>query len=172
MRLIVGLGNPGKQYQNNRHNIGFNIVDSLLEDYPNKTKVNVPALIGDLERLDPNLLALKPTSYMNHSGIEVAKVVNFFKITPSDILVIQDEVDIPFGTIKLHFGKSSAGHRGVESIIESLGTQDFHRLRVGVSRPPENIPTDQYVLQDFSSEEASQLKNITSEALIQIKSWI
>lgn len=172
MKLIVGLGNPGKQYLNHRHNIGFNIVDQLLEDYPNKTKVNVPDLIGDLERLDSNLLVLKPTSYMNHSGKEVSKVVNFFKIPPSDLLVIHDEVDLPLGTIKLHLGKSSAGHRGVESIIESLGTQDFHRLRVGVSRPPENLPTDQYVLQDFSPEEAEQLEDTTLEALTHIKSWL
>lgn len=170
MKLIVGLGNPGKQYFNSRHNIGFTVVESLLEG--EKVKVNVPDLIGELYRLGPNALVLKPTSYMNNSGTETAKVTNFFKITESDILVVHDEADLPLGEVKLEQSRGSAGHRGVESIISSLGTKDFFRLRVGVGRPPENIPTDQYVLEDFTATEHIELSKIKEVAHNQILEWL
>lgn len=172
MKLIVGLGNPGKQYQNNRHNVGFMAVDALLENFPHKTKVNVPDLIGDLERVTPNSLVLKPTSYMNNSGKEVQKVLNFFKIGADSLVVIHDEVDLPLGEIKFETGRSSAGHRGVESVIESVGSKDFYRVRVGVNRPPEDLPTDQYVLQDFSVEEKQKIQQLINNANNQVKSWL
>ncbi len=172
MKLIVGLGNPGKQYQNNRHNIGFKIVDKLLESYPEKTKINVPNLIGDLERISPNILVLKPTSYMNNSGKEVQKVLTFFKIGLMDLIVIHDEVDLPLGEVKLEIGRGSAGHRGVESIIEVLGSKDFQRVRVGVNRPPAETPTDQYVLEDFTTDEGKKLAELISANLGQLQNFL
>lgn len=170
MKLIIGLGNPGKQYLNSRHNIGFTIVDSLLEG--EKNKVNVPDLIGELYRFGTNNLVLKPTSYMNNSGVETVKVTNFFKIIEDELLVIHDDVDLPLGEIKLEQGRGSAGHRGVDSIISFLGTKNFFRLRIGVGRPPENTPTDQYVLEDFTATDHIQISEIKEKAIDQIKKWL
>ena len=172
MKLIVGLGNPGKQYAETRHNLGFQILDQFLTSFPEKSKVNVPDLVGELYRVGANKLVLKPTSYMNNSGVEVKKVINFFKIQMSDLLVVHDEVDLPWGELKLEMGRGSAGHQGVESIIEKLRTKEFFRLRVGVNKPPENIPTDQYVLENFSSEEEKKLSDIVETACNQINSWL
>jgi PTH1 family peptidyl-tRNA hydrolase len=172
MKLIVGLGNPGKQYADTRHNLGFNVVDRFLTDFSEKTKVNVPDLVGELYRIGSDRMVLKPTSYMNNSGVEVKKVVNFFKIQNADILVVHDEVDLPLGEMKLETGRSSAGNRGVESIIEQLGTKDFYRLRLGVSRPPEGTTTDSYVLEQFTSEETSKLEEIISTSIPKIQDWL
>lgn len=172
MKLIVGLGNPGKQYLGTRHNLGFKIVDLLLEKYSEKSKINVPDLVGELYRISPNQMVLKPTSYMNNSGVEVKKVVTFFKIQIEDIIVIHDEVDLPLGEVKMEKGRGSAGHRGVASIIEQLNSQEFFRLRFGVGRPTDNMPTDSYVLEAFTIAENSQINESVANVIQKIQDWL
>lgn len=140
LKLIVGLGNPGKEYQTTYHNIGFIFLDLLEKKYP-------------------DLKYLKPENYMNNSGQEVAKTANYFKISPENILVVHDDLDIPLGEYRLQFDKSSAGHNGIKSIIESLQTQAFWRLRIGIGKP-QNIPPESYVLQKITTKNMVVLKNL------------
>jgi PTH1 family peptidyl-tRNA hydrolase len=172
MKLIVGLGNPGMQYTDTRHNIGFKIADQLVENSSEHSKVSVPELLGELTKVNSIYLVLKPTGYMNNSGQEVQKVVRFFKIPLEDILIVHDEVDLPFADIRLERNRSSAGHRGVESVIESLGSQEFYRLRFGVGRSDSGIPTDKFVLENFAANEQADLDKLTSQALENITNWL
>ncbi|MFI5205859.1 MAG: aminoacyl-tRNA hydrolase, partial [Candidatus Paceibacterales bacterium] len=133
MKLIVGLGNPGKKYSDNRHNLGYMAADIFAQDRGFEWTKNSD-LMCDLAK-DGELIVIKPQTFMNQSGDSVRAVVNFYKVDPKDILVINDDVDLEFGKIRLAFGGSSAGHRGIESTIEGLGTADFNRLRIGVGRP-------------------------------------
>lgn len=151
-KLIVGLGNPGLKYEKTRHNIGQRVVD---------------ALVGQevVARL------YKPRSFMNLSGPEVAEQLRFHKLGPSDLLVIHDELDLSFGDTRLQFGRSSAGHRGVESIIAELGTDAFWRLRVGVG-PRGNVPGDQFVLERFSDVEERNIPRVMEEAVSKVKDWL
>ena len=135
--LIVGLGNPGPKYHNNRHNVGFMVADALGD------RANIPirrfefrALIGKGDYADARLILAKPQTYMNNSGQAVSALVNFYKIPTEKILVIHDDLDLPFGTLRMRPQGSAGGQRGVGSIIAKLNTQNFARLRVGISRPP------------------------------------
>jgi len=152
MKLIVGLGNPGKKYQKSRHNVGFILLDKFAAD--NNLKW------GKSERFDSEIieyddkLLVKPQTFMNNSGDAVSKLVNFYKIFPDNLIIIHDDVDLPLGSVKKQKGKNSAGHHGVEDIIEKLGTKDFWRIRVGIGKPEDkNIPVDEWVLQDFGENE-------------------
>ena len=116
-------------------------------------------------------MLLKPQTFMNRSGGAVANIVRFYKIKPEDILVVHDDVDLVFGEIRHQFSRGSAGHRGVESLMDSLGTEKFNRVRVGVGKPPEKMETEAYVLQNFSEEEKDGLKEITDEAVEVIINW-
>jgi PTH1 family peptidyl-tRNA hydrolase len=153
MKLIVGLGNPGEKYSNTRHNIGQRVVDSLVGQ-------EVPARL------------YKPRSYMNLSGPEVAEQIRFHKLTPGDLLLIHDELDLPFGQLKLQFGRQSAGHHGVDSVIAELGTNAFWRLRIGVG-PRGDVAGDKFVLQPFSKEEEISIENeIIPHAKEVVNDWI
>lgn len=145
MKLVVGLGNPGKNYENTRHNVGFMVLDGILKDAKWKEKFD------GLYIKDDDVIYLKPITYMNVSGFSVEKVVNFFKIAPEDILVIQDDLDLPFNTFKLKKNSSSGGHNGIKSIISCLGTDSFLRLKIGIAHD-RNIDTKDYVLGKFSKE--------------------
>jgi PTH1 family peptidyl-tRNA hydrolase len=135
VRLIVGLGNPGKKYEKTRHNIGFRIIDNL------KSKI---------KEQRTNIILFKPQRYMNLSGPEVLKKMNFYRLKPKDLVVIYDDIDLPFGTIRIRHKGSSGGHKGVQSIIDALKAEDFTRVRIGVGRPPENVPAEKYVLEEFN----------------------
>ncbi len=161
MKLIVGLGNPGKEYEKTRHNAGFLFLDFLSETWglepfqPNtKWKGSVSAGMHDGEKT----ILLKPETFMNRSGESVRSVMDFFKIPVDDIIVIHDDLDIASGTFKITKGSGAAGHNGVADLIEKLGTKDFTRIRIGIGRPPENIPADAYVLSPFSEEELIALR--------------
>ena len=147
MYLIVGLGNPGKEYQNNRHNVGYLVVDQITKSEKENIKFKI----------------LKPNQFMNNSGQQVAKEANYYKIKPIEIFVIHDDVDLEFGKVRISFGSGSGGHNGVKSIIEHLKTQDFWRVRVGVGRPRLGQETDNYVLEDFPSEQKKDLDKIIDE---------
>lgn len=161
MKLIVGLGNPGNQYEQTRHNAGFLAVDYFLRDHQAITcqgKFN--AQICEYHENGVKVFFVKPQSFMNLSGEVVREICAFYKVDPtSDLLVLHDEKDLPFGAVKEGFASSSAGHNGVQNIIDELGTKDFARIRIGVeTREPDSpIPTDVFVLQKFQDEELEKL---------------
>ena len=152
--LIVGLGNPGRQYRKNRHNIGFLLVDRLAERLDvSFSRLEAKALVTKADYQGLRLVLAKPQTYMNLSGQAVASLLKFYKIPLENLLVTYDDVDLPFGSLRLRPTGGSAGQKGMASIIERLGTQDFPRLRLGVGRPPGRMDAADYVLQDFSPGE-------------------
>jgi peptidyl-tRNA hydrolase, PTH1 family len=163
--LIIGLGNPGRQYQDNRHNIGFRVVDHLAHRLEvNFSRVMFRALTTDTRYQGRRVLLAKPQTYMNESGQSVGSLVRFYKIPLEQILVIHDDVDLPFETLRVRPKGGSAGQKGMASIIERLGTQDFPRLRVGVGRPPGSMLAAAYVLQDFDRDEKGILPLVLERA--------
>jgi PTH1 family peptidyl-tRNA hydrolase len=168
--LLVGLGNPGREYRNNRHNIGFMSLDRLAGRLGiTFSRLESKALITKTEYSGRRLVLAKPQTFMNLSGQAVGSLVRFYKIPLENLLVAYDDVDLPFGTIRLRPGGGSAGHRGMASIIERLGIQDFPRLRMGVGRPPGHMDAADYVLQDFSRSEVEALPvflDIAADAML------
>jgi PTH1 family peptidyl-tRNA hydrolase len=165
--LVVGLGNEGQKYENTRHNIGFQAVDTFAQDNDFDkwiNKADLKCLFSSSKIGSARVILIKPTTMMNLSGAALTLVSNFYKIATSDILVIHDELDIKFGEIRTRMGGSSAGHNGVKSIIESLGEEDFGRIRIGIGpKSPATIDSADFVLSKFSKSEAEHLANITRE---------
>lgn len=156
--MIVGLGNPGKEYRENRHNVGFMAVDQLAEKFGiTLGKVQSKAILGEGKVGDIRVMLVKPQTFMNLSGQAVASLVRFYKIPLDRILVIHDDLDLPLGTLRLRPGGGSGGQKGIASIIERLGTQEFPRMRVGIGRPPGRMDAADYVLQDFSKQDKEEL---------------
>lgn len=153
MKLVVGLGNPGAKYAATRHNVGFMVVDRLAKQTGvSITKKQCSALTTIVTIAGEKVCLAKPQTYMNLSGDAVGCLLRYYKLTPCDLLVIYDERDLPLGKIRLREKGSAGGHRGMESIIEVLGTSDFPRLRIGIGRPQEMGAID-HVLGTFSAEE-------------------
>ena len=167
MKVVVGLGNPGQKYAQNRHNVGFAVVDEILKTYHGSPAYN-KKFESIVYSLDKGRLLVKPQTLMNLSGRTVNRAVNFYKVKPAGLLVVHDDIDLEFGEVKHVFGRGSAGHKGVESIIEALGSDQFARVRVGIGRPSFNIEIEKWVLQDFSEdpEEVRQLIQRSSEVVI------
>lgn len=166
-KLLVGLGNPGKEYDGTRHNIGFACLDHFvgktegMEAWTAKKSFKCNFSVGRLG--DTQIIAIKPTTFMNLSGEAVQAVAAYYKIVPADILVIHDELDVDFGQVRLRTGGSSAGHNGLKSIIEQLG-EDFGRVRIGIGpKKPARMDSADFVLQKFASEQAEQLPNLYQE---------
>ncbi len=153
MKLIVGLGNPGKEYEKTRHNTGFMVMDRLAETF--QVSINVKKFKGEYVKFKyrgEDVILLKPMTYMNNSGESVIQVMNYFKIDVEDLLVIYDDMDTPTGKLRLRQSGSAGGHNGIKSIIAHVGTQNFKRIRVGIDKHPQ-IPVVDYVLGRFSKEE-------------------
>ncbi|MGB3371076.1 MAG: aminoacyl-tRNA hydrolase [Rhodococcus sp. (in: high G+C Gram-positive bacteria)] len=164
--LIVGLGNPGSQYEATRHNAGFMVADVLADrigaKFSSHKKSNsdiVTARLGDR-----SVIVAKPRTFMNLSGQPVAALARFYSVEPADIVVVHDELDIDFGAIRLKLGGGEGGHNGLRSITQHLGTKDYLRVRVGVGRPPGRMDPASYVLKPFSSAEHKDLGVICEEA--------
>jgi PTH1 family peptidyl-tRNA hydrolase len=156
--LIVGLGNPGREYSQNRHNVGFMLLDRLASRLGVRfSRVQNRALVTRGEYQGKRLILAKPQTYMNLSGQAAAALQRFYKIPLANLLVTYDEVDLPFGTLRLRPKGGSAGHRGVRSLIQQLSSENFPRLRLGVDRPPGRMQAADYVLQDFSRVELEEL---------------
>lgn len=156
--LVVGLGNPGPQYEGNRHNIGFLVLDELAARIGGKFKAHKGGAAVLEDRLGPRRVVLaKPRSYMNLSGGAVAGTARFYKIDPARIVVVHDELDLPFGTIRLKLGGGENGHNGLRSISKSLATKDYLRARFGIGRPPGRQDPADFVLKDFASVERKEL---------------
>jgi PTH1 family peptidyl-tRNA hydrolase len=166
MKLIVGLGNPGRIYCDSRHNIGFSVVKSLSESYGILIKKDKPAfsLSGKSKIEGQNIILSMPLTFMNLSGIAVSALIKKYKIELDDLLVICDDLDLEFGRIKIRPFGSSGGHNGLKSIIDSLKTQDFSRLRLGIGRPKKDIDSSRYVLSPFAKEERRKIKEAIKEA--------
>lgn len=156
LTLIVGLGNPGPKYEGNRHNIGFLVLDELAARVGGKFKAHKSgAEIVEGRLAGRRVVLAKPRSFMNLSGGPVAGAAKFYK--PSTIVVIHDELDLPFAAVRMKLGGGDNGHNGLRSITKSLGTKDYHRVRFGVDRPPGRMDPADYVLKDFSTVERKQL---------------
>lgn len=159
MKLIIGLGNPGKEYENTRHNIGFQVIDTCTSCEGWQSKFDglfKKSMIGS-----ESVIFLKPQTFMNRSGFSVVKFVNYFHIELEDILVIQDDLDLDMGKYRLKRNSSSGGHNGIQSIIDQLGTNTFLRLKIGVSHD-RSINTADYVLGKFSQDETELLRQNVS----------
>ncbi len=155
MTLVVGLGNPTPAYKNNRHNIGFMAINYLLDGL-NPTKINKSIFKGELFKIS-KILFLKPMTYMNNSGESVLKVVNYYDV--EDVIVIHDDMEIPFGSIRLKRGGGNGGHNGLKSIDSHIGN-DYGRVRIGISKPPCKNDISNYVLSDFTEIEQMCLPKI------------
>lgn len=152
--LVVGLGNPGRDYRRHRHNVGFMLVDRVAEDLGLRfTRRRSKAVLAEGRLGDRKVILAKPQTFMNLAGQSVGPMVRFFRVPLENLLVVCDDLDLPRGTLRLRPGGGSAGHRGLRSIFEALGSQDFPRLRVGIGRPPGSMDPADYVLQDFDPEE-------------------
>lgn len=164
MKLIVGLGNPGKEYEKTRHNIGFMVIDKFVkENNISNSKEKFCGIYYEMEYNNEKILLLKPQKYMNLSGEVVKKYINFYKIDINDILIICDDLDMPCGKIKLKYTGSSGGHNGLKNIECHLGTKDYKRLKIGISNDKE-VQTKEYVLGRFSEEENKQIETSTTLA--------
>ena len=163
MLLFVGLGNPTPDSENNRHNIGFKIIDAINKKFSlSKQKPKFKGLLttGDINK--KKVYAIKPLTFMNNSGICIRELIEYFKIDAENIIVFHDDLDINFGKIKAKFGGTSAGHNGIESIDKFIG-KDYSRVRIGIGKPKSNVAD--YVLKDFDQEEILELKKITDNII-------
>ncbi len=163
--LIVGLGNPVLAYRHNRHNVGFMVVDTLADklEIPLK-RVKFKAQIGNGKLGDIPIIIAKPLTFMNKSGEAVAPLVRYFKVPLERLLVIHDDMDLPLGTLRMRPSGGSAGHNGMLSIFDKLGTNAIPRLRVGIGRPPGRMDPADYVLQDFPKSDEELLKMVIAQA--------
>jgi PTH1 family peptidyl-tRNA hydrolase len=153
--LIVGLGNnPRRKYRNTRHNNGFWAVDRLRDD------------------LESGVKFFKNSGFINNSGIELKKIISHLGIRLEDLLIVHDDFDLQLGQFKLQFGRSSAGHKGVQSVIDELGSKDFWRLRIGVGHLPEGIEANDYVLERFSPQEREILDSLYPQILTAVRDWV
>ncbi len=151
--LVAGLGNPGREYAGNRHNIGFMAIDRLANDNNARTvRLKNKAMTGDFRLGEHKIVLAKPQTFMNLSGDAVGPLAKFYKVDPAQVIVIYDELDLEFGTIRIREKGSAGGHNGMKSIIKHIGP-DFPRIRLGISRPQGKMPVKAYVLQDFGKNE-------------------
>jgi len=158
VKLVVGLGNPGEKYQSTRHNLGFLVIDQLARQKNISIDRNIcNALIGEGLNNGEKLILAKPQTFMNRSGIAVHALLNEFFGSAVDLMVVYDDLDLPFGRIRIRPSGSAGGHRGIVSITESLAGAAFSRVRVGISRPPQGMDTVDYVLEPFTAAEVSEL---------------
>jgi PTH1 family peptidyl-tRNA hydrolase len=163
--LLIGLGNPGREYRDNRHNFGFMLIDRLIVRLNARgLKVQSKAIVTTAVYQDRKLILAKPQTYMNLSGQSIQGLAHFYKVPIENMLVAYDDLDLPFGTIRLRPGGGAGGQKGFASAIENLGTNEVARLRLGIGRPPGRMDPAAYVLQDFSREELKFLSEIVDRA--------
>jgi len=171
--LIAGLGNPGRDYHNNRHNVGFMVVDGLAKRHRlTFSRLQNGAFITTGSVSGFPVVLVKPQSWMNLSGGPVNALMKFYKIAPERMLVIFDDLDLPLGTVRLRPSGGSGGQNGMKSIIERLGSEEFPRLRVGIDRPPGKMDPAAYVLQDFGRSQAEMLADALERAGDAIETWL
>ena len=161
MLLFVGLGNPTPNSENNRHNVGFKIIDSINKEFNlSKQKPKFKGLLTTGNINNKKVYAIKPLTFMNNSGICIRELIEYFKIEAQDIIVFHDDLDVEFGKIKAKFGGSNAGHNGIASIDKFIG-KDYSRVRIGIGKPKNNIEVSDYVLQNFDEDELLGIEKIS-----------
>lgn len=171
--LIAGLGNPGPEYTANRHNVGFRCVERLAVCHDlTFDKRQKRALVALGAVLGQRVILVKPQTFMNESGRSVVPLARFYKVRPGRLLVVYDDLDLPLGTVRMRPEGGSGGHKGMHSIIEHWGGQDFPRLRIGIGRPPGRMDPAAYVLRDFSPEEEPLLEETLERAAAAIEAWL
>ena len=162
MLLFVGLGNPNPNSENNRHNIGFKIIDAINQKFKlSKQKPKFKGLLTTGNINDKKVYAIKPLTFMNNSGVCIRELIEYFKIEASDVIVFHDDLDIDFGKVKAKFGGSSAGHNGIASIDKFIG-KDYSRVRIGIGKPKEKIEVGDFVLQNFDEDEMLSIEKIST----------
>ena len=160
MQLLVGLGNPTTDSHDNRHNIGFKIIDAINQKFKlSKQKPKFKGLLTTGNISDKKVYAIKPLTFMNNSGICIRELIEYFKIEPKDVIVFHDDLDVDFAKVKAKFGGSSAGHNGIESIDKFIG-KDYSRIRVGIGKPEKKIEISDFVLTNFTQDEKIELEKI------------
>jgi PTH1 family peptidyl-tRNA hydrolase len=172
MKLIVGLGNPGRLYIDSRHNIGFSVIKALAKIYKISLKKGNLSLSGKAEIGSQNVILAMPLTFMNLSGTAVAGLLKKYRIDLANLLVVCDDLDLEFGRLKLRPSGSSGGHRGLKSIIDCIGSQGFVRLRIGIGRPFQDIHASDYVLSPFTRKEKEQVRQIIEKAGACCQSWV
>ena len=162
MLLFVGLGNPTPDSENNRHNVGFKIIDAINKKFSlSKQKPKFKGLLTTGNIGNKKVYAIKPLTFMNSSGICIRELIEYFKINAEDVIVFHDDLDIEFGKIKAKFGGSSAGHNGISSIDKFIG-KDYSRVRIGIGKPKDKIEVGDFVLQNFEEEELASIEKISN----------
>ena len=165
MLLFVGLGNPTPNSQNNRHNIGFKVVDAINKKFGlSKQKPKFKGLLTTGNIGEKKIYVIKPLTFMNNSGICIRELLEYFKIEAEDVIVFHDDLDVEFGKIKVKFGGSSAGHNGIASIDKFIG-KDYSRVRIGIGKPENKVSASDYVLNDFTEDEQKHLEKITNNII-------
>ena len=168
MVLFVGLGNPTPNSLNNRHNVGFKIIDAINQKFSlSKQKPKFKGLLTTGNIGDKKVYAIKPLTFMNNSGLCIRELIEYFKIDAKNVIVFHDDLDVDFGKIKAKFGGSSAGHNGIESIDKFIG-KDYFRVRVGIGRPDNKINVSDYVLNDFNDDEEGEVTKIINNILLSL----
>jgi peptidyl-tRNA hydrolase, PTH1 family len=173
MKLIIGLGNPGKQYEETRHNVGFKVIDDLSSELQiplDKSKYN--GVYGVGHSAGEKIILVKPLTYMNLSGECVRPLMDFYDIDVEDIIVIYDDLDIPVGKIRIRTKGSAGGHNGIKSMIQHLGTQEFKRIRIGVDRPNNGMKITDYVLGLFNPEEKAGIDQSIKQSTKACEKWL
>lgn len=170
LKLLVGLGNPGKKYSETRHNVGFRAIKRIADFFDfDKPFFELNALIsrGDIE--DEKIILAQPYSYMNNSGKVVKNLMDYYKLSLNQLIIIYDDLDLPVGKIRIKIKGSSGGHNGIKSIINNLTTKEFSRIRIGIGRPPQNINTVSHVLDYFNTEEEKEIEIAVKDLVKAVK---
>jgi len=171
--LIVGLGNPGREYAQTRHNIGFMLIDRLTVRLNARgMKVQSKAIVITAQYEGRKLILAKPQTYMNLSGQSVQGLLRFYKLPPGQLLVAHDDLDLPFCTLRMRPGGGAGGQKGIKSTIEQLGTNEFARLRLGIDRPPGRMDAAAYVLQEFTPKELLTVSETLDKAADAALTWV
>jgi len=171
-KLLVGLGNPGNRYEKTRHNLGFMVLDRLAADLEIAvSKKQGQALLGQGAIGREKVLLAKPQTYMNRSGEAVLEILNYYKDRIDDLIIVHDDLDLEFGRIRFRAEGGTGGHKGLQSIVKMLASNEFTRLKIGIGRPPEFIPVEDYVLSELAPPERTLLPQLLREAADGLKVW-
>jgi peptidyl-tRNA hydrolase, PTH1 family len=166
VKIVVGLGNPGREYEKTPHNIGFAVIDELARQLSSSMRISFRfrARLGKAIVNEQDLLLVKPQTYMNRSGTTTAAILRYKKVLPPDMILVLDDADLDFGRIRIRAGGSSGGHKGLESVIQSVGSKEFPRVRIGIGRSSDGAGLVEHVLDPFSEEEKRQMAEATKKA--------
>lgn len=175
MRVVVGLRNPGADYEGTRHNVGSEVAERVLAragSPPGRAPSRISGAIAQIGVGDDRTLFLLPFTFMNESGRTVRSALDYYKVAPSDVLVIHDDIDLPFGRLRLQVGGGSGGHNGIRSVESALGTKEFSRLKIGVGRPPGSQDPAEYVLRPFAKRERPEADVMVEDAADVVERWL